>query len=95
MTRLLALIVMCAFLAPAWAAPASVTLSVPSMNCPVCPLTVKLALTAVSGVRGAVVDFDRRLATVSFDDSKTSVDALTRATENAGYPSSPVAMPKK
>jgi mercuric ion binding protein len=33
------------------------------------------------------VNFDKRLVTVTFDDSRTSIEALTRATKNAGYPS--------
>ena len=69
------------------AAPATVALSVPTMDCPVCPITVKKALTSVPGVANASVDFDRRLATVHYDDSRTSVDALMQATANAGYPS--------
>lgn len=71
----------------AWAASQTVTLSVPTMNCALCPITVKTALTQVPGVRQAEVNFDKRLATVSFDDSRTRVDALTQATEDAGYPS--------
>jgi mercuric ion binding protein len=73
--------------APVWAAPKTVTLSVPTMDCPVCPITVKKALLNVPGVSQAEVNFDKRLATVTFDDAKTSVDALTRATKDAGYPS--------
>ena len=76
-----------AMTAPAWAAVRTVTLSVPTMDCPVCPITVKKALTKVDGVSKAEVDFDKRLARVTFDDSKTNVDALTKATTNAGYPS--------
>ena len=76
-----------AMTAPAWAAVRTVTLSVPTMDCPVCPITVKKALTKVDGVSKAEVDFDKRLAKVTFDDSKTNVDALTKATTNAGYPS--------
>ena len=71
----------------ALAAPATVTLSVPSMDCPVCPITVKKALTKVNGVTQAKVDFDKRQATVTFDDAKTDVQALTLATKNVGYPS--------
>ncbi len=71
----------------AWAAPATVTLSVPTMDCPVCPITVKKALVGVPGVAKASVDFDRRLATVHYDDSRTNVGALMQATANAGYPS--------
>ena len=52
-----------------------------------CPITVKKALTKVQGVSRADVNFDKRQATVTFDDAKTNVQALTRATKDAGYPS--------
>lgn len=71
----------------AWAASKTVTLSVPGMDCPVCPITVKKALTKVDGVTKAEVNFDKRQATVTYDDAKTNVEALTKATTNAGYPS--------
>ncbi|MFC2997384.1 mercuric transport protein periplasmic component, partial [Acinetobacter sichuanensis] len=32
--------------------------------------------------------FDKRQAVVTFDDAKTNVQKLTKATEDAGYPSS-------
>lgn len=73
--------------APAWAATKSVTLAVPSMDCPVCPITVKKALAKVPGVTRADVNFNKRQATVTFDDTKASVPALTQATRDAGYPS--------
>jgi mercuric ion binding protein len=73
--------------APAWAAVQTVTLSVPSMDCPVCPITVKKALMNVAGVSKAEVNLDKRQATVTFDDAKTNVSALTQATTDAGYPS--------
>ena len=79
---------------PAWAATRTVTLAVPSMDCPVCPITVKKALTKVSGVDAAKVDFDKREAVVTFDDGKTTVAALTRATADAGYPSTLVVQAK-
>lgn len=72
---------------PAWAASETVTLSVPGMDCPVCPITVKKALVKVPGVSRAEVDFDKRQATVTFDSTKANVEALTRATKDAGYPS--------
>jgi len=74
----------------AWAAPQSVTLSIPGMDCAACPITVKKALTRVEGVSKAEVSFEKRQAVVWFDDAKTSAAALTRATTNAGYPSSVV-----
>ena len=72
---------------PALAATETVTLSIPSMTCPVCPITVKKASKAVPGVSQVNVNFDKKDAVVSFDDSKTSVAALTKATADAGYPS--------
>jgi periplasmic mercuric ion binding protein len=83
----LALASICLATAPAWAAVQTVTLSVPSMDCPVCPITVKKALANVPGVSKAEVNFDKRQATVTFDDTKTNVTVLTQATTNAGYPS--------
>ncbi len=40
----------------------------------------------VDGVTKVDVDFDKRQAVVSYDDAKTNVGALTKATTNAGYP---------
>jgi periplasmic mercuric ion binding protein len=76
--------------APAWAATQTVTLSVPGMTCPACPITVKRALTQVDGVTRTDVNFEKREVVVTFDDAKTNVQTLTQATKNAGYPSTPV-----
>jgi len=73
--------------APAWAASQTVTLAVPGMTCAACPFTVKKALSRVEGVSKAEVSYENREAMVSFDDSKTSVEKLTQATADAGYPS--------
>lgn len=72
---------------PALAATRTVTLDVPSMTCPVCPVTVKKALAAVPGVSRVDVVYAKREATVTYDGTKTTVSALTKATANAGYPS--------
>lgn len=71
----------------------TVTLALPSMDCPVCPITVKKALTQVPGVSQASVNFDKRQAVVTFDDVKTNLAALTQSTRNAGYPSTVVGSP--
>lgn len=76
--------------APTLAATKIVTLSVPSMTCAACPITVKKALTKVEGVTKTEVSFEKREATVTFDDTKANVQKLTRATKNAGYPSTEV-----
>lgn len=72
---------------PALAAQQTVTLSVPGMTCVACPITVKVALQKVEGVDSVSVRFEERDATVTFDDALTTVEALTRATAEAGYPS--------
>ncbi|GLZ89352.1 mercury ion transport protein periplasmic component MerP [Metapseudomonas resinovorans] len=73
---------------PVWAAMQTVTLAVPGMTCAACPITVKKALIKVEGVTKAEVSYENREAIVTFDDAKTNVQALTKATEDAGYPSS-------
>lgn len=62
-------------------------LSVPGMYCEMCPATVKKALSKVPGVAKVDASFETKQAVVTYDDSKTSVEALTKATANAGYPS--------
>ncbi len=74
---------------PAVAADKTVVLSVPGMFCDLCPVTVKKAISKVPGVKSVEASYEKRQAIVTFDDAKTTVDALTKATANAGYPSSP------
>ena len=69
------------------AAPKTVTLDVKNMTCELCPITVRKSLEKVPGVSAVNVNFDRKTATVSFDPDKARPKALTRATTNAGYPS--------
>ncbi|MBG0808462.1 mercury resistance system periplasmic binding protein MerP [Methylosinus sp. H3A] len=87
MKKLGALVVLAAFSAPAWAATRTVTLSVSNMTCAACPITVKKALGKVEGVGAIEVSYEKKEAVVTYDDAKTSVEALTKATEGAGYPS--------
>lgn len=69
------------------AASQTVTLEVPGMTCAACPITVKKAISKVDGVSKVHVSYEKRQAVVTFDDAKASVQKLTQATENAGYPS--------
>jgi|GEM_PF-217599 len=73
MKKLLAMAALTACAAPLWATTQTVTLSLPDMNCAACPITVKKALTKVSGVGKIDVNLNRREAKVTFDDVKTSV----------------------
>lgn len=64
------------------------TLAVTNMDCAVCPITVRKALERVPGVDSAKVDFKTKRAVVAFDPAKTTPEALTKATADAGFPSS-------
>lgn len=66
------------------------TLSVPGMTCELCPITVKKAISRVPGVSSVDASYERKEAVVRFDDAQTTVEALTKATANASYPSSAV-----
>jgi periplasmic mercuric ion binding protein len=88
MKELLAALCLAAVVGPALAVTQTVTLSVPGMTCAACPITVKKALSKVEGVSQVNVTFEKREAIVTFDDAKVDTQKLTKATEDAGYPSS-------
>lgn len=69
------------------AAPRTVTLDVQNMTCALCPVTVRKSLEQVPGVSTVKVDFGRKTAAVSYDPDKARPEGLTRATTNAGHPS--------
>ena len=70
-----------------WAKPQTVTLNLPTMNCGMCPITVKKALNKVKGVTKAEVSLEHKQAVVTFEDTQTSAGKLIEATTHAGYPS--------
>lgn len=63
------------------------TLTVNGMTCASCPYIVKQSLADVDGVMDVKVSLADKSAVVTFDDTKTEVDALTLATTNVGFPS--------
>lgn len=69
------------------AAERSVTLAVDNMSCKSCPYIVEKSLERVDGVMEASVSFKERTAIVRYDDARTGIDTITRATAEAGYPS--------
>ena len=77
----------------AQAAEQTVKLAVANMTCASCPYIVEKSLSAISGVLKVAVSFPQKSAVVTFDDQKTSVEALTAATTRAGYPSKLAAVP--
>lgn len=62
-------------------------LVVPGMTCPTCPITIKKTLERVPGVNSITSDIATKTITVRYDDAKASAAALTKATADAGYPS--------
>lgn len=88
MKKLFVTLALVTIVAPVWAATQTITLSVPGMTCAACPITVKKALSKVEGVSKAEVSFEKSEAVVTFDDTKTSIQALRKATTDAGYPPS-------
>ena len=84
--RTLALVLAATLSSMAMAAVQTVTLDVPGMTCSSCPITVKKALSKVDGVQQVKASFEKREAVVTFDDAKTSVEKLSLASANAGYP---------
>lgn len=70
------------------AAEQTIKLSVPDMTCASCPYMVKQAISAVDGIKFVEATMEDRSATVSFEDTVTSIEAIQQATANIGYPSS-------
>lgn len=62
-----------------------VTFTINGMSCGHCVMSVTKALKGVTGVGDANVDLGAKLATVLFDPSKTSLEALKEAVRDAGY----------
>lgn len=50
-------------------------------------VSVQRSLTKISGVTKAEVSLEKAEAVVTFDETKTGVGALLKATGGAGYPS--------
>lgn len=85
--KLLLALALAALAIPSFADTKTVVLDVPTMYCEMCPITVKKAISKVAGVSGVEVSYEKKQAIVTFDDAKATVEALTKATANAGYPS--------
>lgn len=75
----------------AMAAERTVTFAVENMYCAACPYIVQTSMTAVPGVAKVDVSFEKKSAVVTFDDAKTTTDAIGAASTDAGYPAHVVA----
>lgn len=64
----------------------TVTLKIPKMDCAGCEVGVRIAAGKVDGVKGVNTDSDARTAEVTFDPSKTTVQAIASAiTKGTGF----------
>jgi len=72
-----------------FAAESTVTFGVDNLTCVSCPYIVKTAMAAVPGVANALVSFESKTATVTFDDAKTNSGAIAAASRSAGFPAHP------
>lgn len=66
--------------------PKQVSLSIPNMVCMSCEMQIETAVTAVDGVTDVEFDGEQKLATISFDPTRASLEAILDASEAAGYP---------
>lgn len=74
----------------AQAAEQTVTLAVENMTCAACPFIVRKAMGSVPGVTVVDVSYAEKTAVVTFDDGKTTIDAVAQASASAGYPARPL-----
>lgn len=84
-------IVALGFTSVAWATGSGVEevrLSIPSMHCELCPLTVRRSLENLPGVLRVRASLSSKTATVWIQKEKVKIGDLEKATGNAGYPSS-------
>lgn len=68
------------------AAEQTATFAIENMTCALCPITVRTAMERVDGVKSVAVDFDAKTATVAYNPSTATIEAIAAASTNAGYP---------
>lgn len=70
----------------AHAAERTVTLAVDNMTCVSCRFIVHEAMAAVPGVHQVEVSFAQQAAVVTFDDARTTAEAVAAASADVGFP---------
>ena len=60
-------------------------ISLPTVQCGMCARTIEKALNKVEGVTNIDVDIENKKATITYDDSKTSLDTIEKTITSAGY----------
>lgn len=86
MKAVLSLVLFVSAISAACAAERRVTYAVENMSCATCPLAVKTAIKRLDGVKSVDVDFDKKIASVVFDDEKVTEAEIANASRDAGFP---------
>ena len=74
--------------APASAQERMVTLNVPGMTCATCPISVRHRAMQLPGVKAATASLESATATVTYEDSEQTAQAIADAITKLGYPAS-------
>ncbi len=85
MRNVLAILILVVSSGHALALPQSVSIAVDTMTCGPDPHNIKAALQALPGVTDVMISLENKTATVSFDNDKSSPEAMLRAIAAAGY----------
>jgi copper chaperone len=64
----------------------TITLNAPDISCGHCVATVEKAVGSLDGVVAVKADADTKDVNVTWDDSKTDLNAISAVLEEAGYP---------
>jgi len=64
----------------------TVTMHVSGMTCGTCPISIRHRALQMKGVHAATADINTALATVTFEDSEQSPQAIAQAITTLGYP---------
>jgi len=85
LTALFALVI---FMPTSYALAKEVTtvMNVSGMTCSTCPITIRHFVLKMKGVSKAVVVLDSATATVTYEDTQQSAEAIARAITKFGYP---------
>lgn len=62
------------------------TFAIRNMTCATCPIAVKSAMSRVAGVKTVKVDFDTKIAVVTFNPSVATPAKIAAASTDVGYP---------
>lgn len=65
----------------------TIKLAVEGLGCPSCYFIVQRSIARVPGVKSVDLSVETNIATVTFDDTMASAEAISNATDANGFPS--------